>query len=134
MCSGGSVQAHHLHGLPHSEIPGSTLDCNSPRRIVAYHVLHRPSAPRHPPRALCSLISALLFSSLLLLLTLDYIDMPHVTPVIHLGNTGNTCACVLPLKFHYAVVKVQSGRAFNEVSSKVENGRFAVPFRPRDRL
>ena len=28
-----------------------------PKRIVAYHVLHRPSAPRHPPRALRSLIS-----------------------------------------------------------------------------
>ncbi len=60
MCSGGSAQAQHPCGLPHSEIPGSTLDCNSPRRIVAYHVLHRPSAPRHPPRALCSLISTLL--------------------------------------------------------------------------
>ncbi len=42
-------------GLPHSEIPGSKLDCSSPRRIVACHVLHRPSAPRHPPCALCSL-------------------------------------------------------------------------------
>ena len=48
-------------GLPHSEILGSKLDCSSPRRIVAYHVLHRPSAPRHPPRALCSLISTSLF-------------------------------------------------------------------------
>lgn len=42
-------------GLPHSEIPGSKPDCSSPRRIAAYRVLLRPSVPRHPPRALCSL-------------------------------------------------------------------------------
>ena len=42
-------------GLPHSEIPGSKLDCSSPRRIAAYRVLRRPFAPRHPPRALRSL-------------------------------------------------------------------------------
>ena len=29
----------------------------SPRHIVACHVLHRLLAPRHPPRALCSLTS-----------------------------------------------------------------------------
>ena len=57
MCSGGSAAAHHHGRLPHSEIPGSSLDCSSPRRIVAYHVLHRPFAPRHPPRALRSLIT-----------------------------------------------------------------------------
>ncbi len=42
-------------GLPHSEIPGSKLDCSSPRRFAACRVLLRPSAPRHPPCALCSL-------------------------------------------------------------------------------
>jgi hypothetical protein len=45
----------HPAGLPHSEIRGSSLDCSSPRRFAAYRVLHRPSAPRHPPCALCSL-------------------------------------------------------------------------------
>jgi hypothetical protein len=42
-------------GFPHSEIPGSQPACGSPRRIVACHVLHRLSAPRHPPYALSSL-------------------------------------------------------------------------------
>src|SRR3954467_4247905 len=42
-------------GLPHSEIPGSKLVRSSPRLIAAYHVLHRLSAPRHPPNALDTL-------------------------------------------------------------------------------
>jgi hypothetical protein len=45
-------------GLPHSEISGSTLDCSSPKRIAACRVLPRPSAPRHPPCALCSLMNS----------------------------------------------------------------------------
>ena len=43
-------------GFPHSEIPGSTPVCGSPRLIAAYHVLHRLPSPRHPPYALSSLI------------------------------------------------------------------------------
>src|ERR687889_2653997 len=42
-------------GFPHSEIPGSKLVRSSPRLIAAYHVLHRLSAPRHPPDALKTL-------------------------------------------------------------------------------
>ena len=42
-------------GFPHSEIRGSTLVRSSPRLIAAYHVLHRLSAPRHPPDALQAL-------------------------------------------------------------------------------
>ena len=45
--------------MPHSEIPGSTLVCNSPRLIAADHVLHRLPSPRHPPCALSSLIITL---------------------------------------------------------------------------
>jgi hypothetical protein len=41
--------------LPHSEIHGSKLVRSSPWLIAAYHVLHRLSAPRHPPDALKSL-------------------------------------------------------------------------------
>ena len=44
-----------LKGLPHSEIPGSKPVCGSPRLIAACHVLHRFSAPRHPPSTLSSL-------------------------------------------------------------------------------
>ena len=42
-------------GFPHSEILGSKLVRSSPRLIAAYHVLHRLSAPRHPPDALIAL-------------------------------------------------------------------------------
>ena len=42
-------------GLPHSEIPGSQPARGSPGLIAACHVLHRLSAPRHPPDALLSL-------------------------------------------------------------------------------
>ena len=39
-------------GLPHSEIPGSTIARISPGLVAACHVLHRLSVPRHPPDAL----------------------------------------------------------------------------------
>ena len=42
-------------GFPHSEIPGSKPVRGSPGLIAAYHVLHRLSAPRHPPNALMAL-------------------------------------------------------------------------------
>ena len=42
-------------GFPHSDIPGSQPACGSPRLFVACYVLHRRSAPRHPPFTLCSL-------------------------------------------------------------------------------
>ena len=46
-------------GLPHSGISGSTLVCNSPELIAAYHALHRLLTPRHPPCALSSLVKLL---------------------------------------------------------------------------
>ena len=52
--SGGSRNMT-CEGLPHSEIPGSKPVCGSPRLIAACHVLHRFSAPRHPPSTLSSL-------------------------------------------------------------------------------
>ena len=42
-------------GFPHSEIHGSKLVRSSPWLIAAYHVLHRLSAPRHPPNTLKAL-------------------------------------------------------------------------------
>ena len=42
-------------GFPHSEIHGSKLIRSSPWLIAAYHVLHRLSAPRHPPDTLIAL-------------------------------------------------------------------------------
>ena len=42
-------------GFPHSDISGSKSARDSPKLFAACHVLHRLLAPRHPPRALCSL-------------------------------------------------------------------------------
>ena len=42
-------------GFPHSDISGSTSARDSPELFAACRVLHRLLAPRHPPRALCSL-------------------------------------------------------------------------------
>ena len=42
----------HMAGLPHSDICGSQLMCNSPQLFAAYHVLLRLWEPRHPPYAL----------------------------------------------------------------------------------
>src|SRR4051812_6041059 len=45
-------------GLPHSEIPESTIARISPGLFAACHVLHRLSVPRHPPDALTLRLSA----------------------------------------------------------------------------
>ena len=42
-------------GFPHSDTPGSSLACSSPRLFAACHVLPRRSVPRHPPCALLRL-------------------------------------------------------------------------------
>ena len=42
-------------GLPHSDTPGSKPARGSPGLVAACRVLHRLSAPRHPPGALLSL-------------------------------------------------------------------------------
>ncbi len=49
-------------GLPHSEIPGSTIARISPGLFAACHVLHRLSVPRHPPDALVIVRSTMSFS------------------------------------------------------------------------
>ena len=58
-CTYGFSAGYPLRGgLPHSEIPGSTIARISPGLIAACHVLHRLSVPRHPPDALDSRLSA----------------------------------------------------------------------------
>ena len=44
-----------LAGFSHSDILGSELACSYPRLFAACRVLHRLSAPRHPPYTLSSL-------------------------------------------------------------------------------
>ena len=55
LCIHSRMTELHSAGFPHSDIPGSTPACGSPRLIAACHVLHRLSAPRHPPYTLNSL-------------------------------------------------------------------------------
>ncbi len=58
-CAYGFSAGYRLRGgLPHSEIPGSTIARISPGLFAACHVLHRLSVPRHPPDALDSRLSA----------------------------------------------------------------------------
>ena len=58
-CTYGFSAGYPLRGgLPHSEIPGSTIARISPGLFAACHVLHRLSVPRHPPDALHSRLSA----------------------------------------------------------------------------
>src|ERR671919_1811303 len=54
-----SVVPRHYPGWvsPFGDLRVITLARSSPRHFVACHVLHRLLAPRHPPRALCSLTS-----------------------------------------------------------------------------
>ena len=52
-CAYGFSAGYPLRGgLPHSEIPGSTIARISPGLFAACRVLHRLSVPRHPPNAL----------------------------------------------------------------------------------
>ena len=67
-------------GFPHSEILGSKLVRSSPRLIAAYHVLHRLSAPRHPPNALMTLDCS------------HYRRPPFLSP---LGRGEMSCRCRL---------------------------------------
>ena len=55
LCVQRPVAGLHPAGFPHSDVPGSTPVCGSPRLIAACHVLLRPKAPRHPPYALIPL-------------------------------------------------------------------------------
>jgi hypothetical protein len=56
LCVQQAVREVRSPGFPHSDIPGSTLACSSPRLFAAGHVLLRFLLPRHPPCALSSLI------------------------------------------------------------------------------
>jgi hypothetical protein len=55
LCVQQTVAGLHPAGFPHSDIPGSTPVCGSPRLFAACRVLLRPKAPRHPPYALAPL-------------------------------------------------------------------------------
>ena len=72
-------------GLPHSEMYGSLPACGSPYLFAAYRVLHRLSMPRHPPYALCSLITPLpvLFPHNFVAPSLISVDVPFTYAFPH---------------------------------------------------
>ena len=59
LCIGHAVHEGFSCGFPHSDICGSRDICSSPQLFAAYHVFHRRSVPRHPPRVLLRLTFAL---------------------------------------------------------------------------
>jgi len=56
MYSGSNIIRLRIIGFPIRKSPGQSLFGGSPELIAAYHVLHRPLSPRHPPYALINLI------------------------------------------------------------------------------
>jgi hypothetical protein len=57
LCIQPGVTEHYLGRVSPFGDPWINARSGSPRHFVACHVLHRLLAPRHPPRALCSLTS-----------------------------------------------------------------------------
>ena len=51
-CSAHGRPGSRLGRFPHSDTPGSSPACGSPRLFAAYHVLRRGRQPRHPPSTL----------------------------------------------------------------------------------
>ena len=60
LCIGHTVYEDCSYGFPHSDIHGSLDMCSSPWLFAAYHVFHRRSVPRHPPRVLLRLTTVVL--------------------------------------------------------------------------
>ena len=58
MCSAGGLQTSLWRGCPIRNLRAHRLHAAPPERFAGLRVLLRPSAPRHPPRTLCSLFSS----------------------------------------------------------------------------
>ena len=81
-------------GLPHSDIRGSRDMCSSPRLFAACRVLHRPSAPGHPPWTYVRLAIRPLHLAIISLLLLAFLPCTFQTswdsaprPLPFLGQT-----------------------------------------------
>ncbi len=83
-------------GLPHSEIPGSKPVCGSPRLIAACHVLHRFSAPRHPPSTLSSLTIKYLRRESFLSIYPTLLSKIVITADQKVPRSGGTSSSALP--------------------------------------
>ena len=58
MCSAGGLQTSLWRGCPIRTLRAHRLHAAPPERFAGLRVLLRPSAPRHPPRTLCSLFAS----------------------------------------------------------------------------
>jgi hypothetical protein len=72
MCSAGGLQTSLWRGCPIRNLRAQRLHAAPPERFAGLRVLLRPSAPRHPPRTLCSLFSSFA-RALLLARSLGYL-------------------------------------------------------------
>ena len=105
-------------GFPHSDISGSKRACRSPKLIAACCVLHRLSAPRHPPSTLSNLtikcleLIRICFSVARAFVLPSSPDRPHRVLV---GGLGQDARC-LPI---YASLLPYS--IFNELPSDRED-------------
>ncbi len=96
--------------FPHSDIPGSSDICSSPKLFAAYHVFHRLLVPRHPPCALSCLTFSGFFTASAASLRLTY----SVTSFAFLGLLSHIFRCASDVLifflnirfFQYAVFKV----------------------------
>jgi hypothetical protein len=61
MCSAGGLQISLWRGCPIRILRAHRLHAAPPERFAGLRVLHRPRAPRHPPRTLCSLFLFVVF-------------------------------------------------------------------------
>ena len=85
--------------FPHSEIPGSKVVCTSPGLIAADHVLHRLSAPRHPPHTLSSLTTEMVGNHVRVATVLGTIlRSPFSTRIVYCGVLTEPCSHVKDLR------------------------------------
>ena len=114
--------------MPHSEIPGSTPACGSPRLFAAFRVLLRHLAPRHPPCALPSLIS-LRNASRVLAFACSLCSFQGTTPLQGTAGSRSSAGC--------AAAAVPQGSEAAQALASVATGSYeftasAAPSQPAD--
>src|SRR6188472_1692749 len=86
MYSGESTRALPRVGFPIRRSRGQRLVSTSPGLIAAAHVLHRLSAPRHPPCALVLLIEKNTFHHYGVFKVRSDLRCPAFKPALHLSK------------------------------------------------